>query len=307
MSRAFIFTMDAVLALIPVFIILAGVSQLGSSESLLLQSHVLGSERIAQDVLQVMSTTGNIESLNQSRLSQTLRRLVPSYLNYSYEVENVNGSVLFAVTNGTLAGRDIVVARRLGLLEIDKAEGELNQVRRGVNNENACWLGKGGNKPRFNLSFYVDIGEKNTYDYWLVGEIASGNPETDAWVYPNDSAQIGPFDSIPGVYPDCDWTLPASGRIDLFPIPGYIPHCQCQPITSCKETISGFEVIKIYIDNYLEEGKLNHAFIDLAGPPPATTTFYIIKVPSGTCNTLVTSESAQLRDAVWVTLKVCPK
>jgi hypothetical protein len=298
--------MDAVLALIPLFIILATVSQLSGETSLFLQGRILGGERIAQDTLEVMSITGDLESLNQTKLSETLSALIPSYYNYTYEV-NASGSVLFTITNGSLSGGDIVVARRLSLVEIEKVESELDEIARGVNNQNACWSGKGGNKPRFNLSFYVNVGDKDTYDYWLVGEIVSGNPNTDAWVYPNDSTEIGPFDSIPGVEPDCDWKLPSSDRYDVYPIPGSVPSCQCQPETTCEETVSGFEVIKIYIDDDLDEGKLNHAFIDFQGQPPATTTFYIIRVPAGTCNTLVTSQSAKLKDTVWVTLKLCPK
>jgi hypothetical protein len=299
MRRAFIFTMDAVLALIPVFIILAGVSQLGGSESLLLQKHVLGSERIAQDVLQVMSTTGNIESLNQSRLSQTLRRLVPNYLNYSYEVEYANGSVLFTITNGTLAGRDIMIARRLGLVEVDKAEGELNQVRRGVNNENACYIFR-PNRPAFNMSFYVDTNEIETYDFWLIGERAVGDTASaDAWVYSNDS--------LPGPVVPCSWLKPPP-HYRLFPIPGGTPECSCPSTsTSCKETTANFSIIKVLIDERLKSGQMNHAFIKLTGNPATETTYYVIKVPAGTCNALVTSESAKLRDAVWVTLKVCPK
>ncbi len=303
MSRAFIFTMDAVLALIPVFIILAGVSQLSSSEILLLQGHVLGSERIAQDVLQVMSAKGDIESLNQSRLNQILRMLVPSYLNYSYEVENVNGSILFTITNGTLAGRDIMVARRLGLVEIEKIEGELDEIARVPVSEKACCIFP-GNKPAYYMRFNVTEEDLDAYDFWLVGERhVNDSANADAWVYDQEDV-----DDEGGGADPCCWLKQGERDYDIFPIPGPVQLCSC-PSTAdeCKETTAEFQIHKIRIDGKLEEDTTNYVFIELYGVPSIQTTYYLIRVPANTCNALVTSQSAKLKEFVWVTLKVCSK
>lgn len=109
--------MDAVLALIPVFIILAGVSAISGGEILFLHTSILGEKRIAQDVLAVMDFSGVMGSANQTLLNQTLEKLIPSYLSYSYTVENLNGTQKFSISRGNISTAvDIVAARRIGTI-----------------------------------------------------------------------------------------------------------------------------------------------------------------------------------------------
>lgn len=275
MSRAFIFTMDAVLALIPVFIILAGVSHLSSTESLLLQGHILGSERIAQDVLQVMSTTGDIESLNQSRLNQTLRRLIPSYLNYSYEVE-YSGSVLFTIANGTLAGRDVMVARRLALMGVDAIFGQMLQIFHPGTGTDYCNTAKGpGTPPVYNASLYVSEEDLNAYDYWLLIERNSSNQPVVKYEFfedQQDCNDVTPDNQVPNaVQEDSKW------------------------------------INRIQVDGDLEDDSWNYLYVEVSGNPNQHVDVYLIRVPQGTDPGSVILESAKLKEFVWVTLKVCPK
>ncbi len=117
MSRAFMFTMDAVLALIPVFIILASVSAISSGQILFLHTSILGEKRIAQDALAVMDFSGAMGSANQTLLNQTLEKLIPGHLSYNYTVENLNGTQKFSIARGNISNAtDIVAARRIGAI-----------------------------------------------------------------------------------------------------------------------------------------------------------------------------------------------
>lgn len=113
--RAFIFTMDAILALIPLFVVLATISQLSSDPVLRLQSGVLGKERVAQDVLATMDYLNLIDSTNTSAVNETLSKLVPSYLLYNYTSSTLDGGTRFSVASGNVSGaEDVVVAKRIG-------------------------------------------------------------------------------------------------------------------------------------------------------------------------------------------------
>ncbi len=63
MSRAFIFTLDAALALIPVFIILGAVTMLGAGEMISIQAHTLDLNQRAEDALAVLEKQGTLDEL----------------------------------------------------------------------------------------------------------------------------------------------------------------------------------------------------------------------------------------------------
>jgi hypothetical protein len=115
--RAFIFTMDAILALIPVFVVLASISQLSSDPVLRLQSGILGKERVAQDVLATMEYLNLIDSTNSTAVNETLKKLIPDYLSYNYTSTSFDGGVRFTLASGNISGADdIVVAKRVGTI-----------------------------------------------------------------------------------------------------------------------------------------------------------------------------------------------
>lgn len=275
MSKAFIFTMDAVLALIPLFIILAAISQLSGGTSLFLQSSILGGERIAQDTLEVMRITGDLESLNQSRLNQTLRSLIPSYYNYSYEVNSTSG-ILFTIANGTLVGDNIVVARRLALVEIEEILGDplITIGHSGSPTTEACCTQP--SKNIWGTNFYVEDGDLNVYDYWLVG-VRNSTGVTASYAITDEAPE------------------PYCCGIDLDEFSG-------------NNIWTGNELVrKIQIDGELDEEETNYVFIRTTASPSVYADYYVIRVPAGTDSSEVTPESAKLKDAVWVTLKLCPK
>ncbi|MEK6978313.1 MAG: hypothetical protein AABX40_07980, partial [Candidatus Hydrothermarchaeota archaeon] len=94
MSKGFIFTMDAVLALIPLFLALGAISHIGGGGSLYLQQGILGKERMAHDTLRIMEIRGDTRSTNVTDLNTTLQWIVPSYLDYSYLVEDPETGVM---------------------------------------------------------------------------------------------------------------------------------------------------------------------------------------------------------------------
>ncbi len=113
--RAFIFTMDAILALIPVFVVLAAISQLGTDPVLRLQSGILGKERVAQDVLATLDQLNLVDSTNSSAVNDTLKRLVPGHLLYNYTSLSLDGGERFSLASGGIGGaEDVVVAKRIG-------------------------------------------------------------------------------------------------------------------------------------------------------------------------------------------------
>jgi hypothetical protein len=114
-SRAFIFTLDAVLALVPVMILVGSLSTLTAAPSLYLQGHVLGTERVAQDLLRTLELTGDIRSLNATDLNTTLYDIVPDRLNFSYQVEDLDSEdVLINITRGESTNTStILVTRRV--------------------------------------------------------------------------------------------------------------------------------------------------------------------------------------------------
>ena len=114
-GRAFIFTMDAILALIPLLVVLAGISQLSSDPVLRLQSGVLGKERAAQDVLATMDYLDLIDSTNASAVNSSLSRLVPGHLLYNYTSSSLDGEVRFTLASGSVSeAEEVVVAKRVG-------------------------------------------------------------------------------------------------------------------------------------------------------------------------------------------------
>jgi|Deesub1362A_J573_1020465.scaffolds.fasta_scaffold00105_99 hypothetical protein len=270
MNRAFIFTMDAVLALIPVFIIVAAVSQIGGSETL----HSWGlirEERVAQDVLEVMIARKNTEETNESVVTQVLQTLVPSYYNYSYQLE-YNGSILVNVTHGNLsAAKDISVAKRLDFIKLYKLLGVIAQVSHSGSSvaEELCPR-NGNNPPIYESSFYIASGDFDKFNYYLEG--IAEDAGVRAWYAIYSSQQT--CDDLRGG----SWTS----------------------FMTAADTYA-----KVQLDeSLLIEGQDNYVYIKVSANPKREGSFYVIRAPSNIGQDLVTYSNAIKRQFAWVTLKI---
>lgn len=115
MSKGFIFTMDAVLTLLPIFIILASVSGIGGIDTIG-SYRMLSSGRYAQDVLTVMERNDTLVNIgrnyqtgvargdsaliaySQNLLNSSLNKTIPPYMGYNATVTTPRGT--FSVASG---------------------------------------------------------------------------------------------------------------------------------------------------------------------------------------------------------------
>jgi len=114
-NKGFIFTMDAVLALIPLFIILASVSSMADTATPA-GFQLLASERLAQDTLLILDRNGSLRDVSikyqtgvrrgsvilqneaMADLNESLNTTLPDYLRYEIDVVTPEGN--FNLTNG---------------------------------------------------------------------------------------------------------------------------------------------------------------------------------------------------------------
>lgn len=269
--RAFIFTMDAIMALVPIFIIIAGISQISGAESLVLQGYILGSERIAQDTLEVMDATDDIESLDRTEVNGTLETLIPGYLNYTYEME-YNQSTILNVTKGNIsAAQDIMIAKRVSVVRIFNVSGEMLDVSHFGSNATEPCYGEAGNPRVYNVSFFVASDDLSTFDYWIRAEWISGTVTSKYGIAPIENVECT----------DVGVTKP-SNNLD--------------PLNSPGDSVQG------KINDKLNESQTNTVFVRIAANGEAN--FFIIKAPKDVDQSLITGENAKRKQLVTVTLKV---
>ncbi len=106
MERGFIFTMDAVLALIPVFILLASITMVGNvGETVNLQVGSVKNSLVASNVLYILAKQGVLSEISESIIagkvndsrniaSKWLNATLPEGLKYKMEMIYPNGSIL---------------------------------------------------------------------------------------------------------------------------------------------------------------------------------------------------------------------
>ncbi len=277
--RAFVFTIDAVLAMIPVFIILASVSQISGAGSLFFQSYVLGSERIAQDALEVIMQRGDLEELNQTKINSTLHSLVPSQYNFSFELE-YNGSVIINSTRGSVsAAKEVASARRLVLLKLYKLLGIVAEVSHSGSTLAEELCPRQGNKPPiYSTSFTIDPGDLAAFDYWIEGRAPEKG--VTAWYYISNSSLD--CDALQG---STDWEQFLSAN--EYSAKKQLPEYPAEPSRGGR----------------LMEGT-NYLYIKVAANPNRYGSFYVIKAPANTASSLISYENAIKRDFAWATLKV---
>lgn len=151
MRGAFIFTMDALLALIPVFVILGTVTQVAPGySSLELQSGFIGKEKNARDVLETQYHSGVIERNFCSMESFIEKTVTPEY-NYSYSLSHKGTTLLnFSRGNESKAG-NIVVARKVSAVDLEEILGSVST------DDEACY------------TFSFNTSNLTCHDYWFVG------------------------------------------------------------------------------------------------------------------------------------------
>ena len=270
MNKAFIFTMDAVMALIPIFIITASMSQISSMDSLVSHGSLLNNEKIAQSTLEIMSIRKETEETNTTDLNNTLEELLPDYLNYVYELE-YNGTTILNVTKGNVStARNVMVARRFDYIKLYALLGIVSEVSHGGSPVSGELCPRDGMQPPvYETYFDVDAGDITAFDFWLEG--SAPDKGVRAWYYISNQS-TGCADLRGGI-----WTF---------------------------FMVSNDELAKIQVDGELEEGTTNYLYIKIAANPNREGNFYVIKAPQGTDNSLISYDNAVRRNFAWITLKV---
>ncbi len=164
--RAFVFTMDAVLALIPVFIILGSVTMINTGESLKFQSQALDATKIANDVLESMKITGDINSNDVVRIGSLLNLLIPERYNYSYEVYTPDGEQYFNVTRGNISrAKSIYTAYKTATITTLHIDDAAFAISHGSVSATPPYCQSGG-QTIWELSFFY---APQRFNYYLVG------------------------------------------------------------------------------------------------------------------------------------------
>ena len=343
MKNAQLFTMDLLLALVPLTIVLgmsanamSGVTsqildysqwysqnaQVNNALEVLIKTPgeppnwsesyppqmpgVLGLANYTSDAEAYILDDRKVGWLNYSVGGTPLYQLaIPSLLGGNFSYFNLtfrgatgntsNLSIYFA--NGSRDGvSSIYAAQRLAMFELEKIVNKVDEISR-LSGENLCYEAGGGvGAPKiYYMSFTLEVGDLGSYDYWLVGEKdASDNVQTDAWMY--DSAYVF---SQAGNITDCSW-ITGTPTYNIFPISGAVPACTCPSTDECREDDT---LHKININTDITEGNTYYVFVQLAGVPSTSSSYYIMRVPKNTCNINVKPDYGGFKP-VTVTLEV---
>lgn len=164
--RAFIFTLDAVLALIPVFIILGSVTMINTQESLRYHSEAVDASKVANDVLESMKITGDINSNDVVRIGSLLNLLVPERYNYSYEVYTPDGALYLRVSRGDISrAKNVYTAYKTATITTLHIEDAAFAISHGGVTATQPYCQNGG-QYIWELSF---IYAPQRFNYYLVG------------------------------------------------------------------------------------------------------------------------------------------
>ncbi len=283
-NKAFIYTMDVVLAFIPVFIILGTVSTLSTGSGLFSRGFVLGSGRIAQDTLEVMSARGSLEDTNITRVNETLNKLLPSYLNYTYEVE-FNDTLLMNISTGNIsAAQDVVVARRTALLQLYAVSSEVLEIAHlGSDATPECCSGPGAQQRGYSHTFTLTQEDLDTYDFWFYGELLGGTVTTK-------------------------WGIDSNYILEGYAYTCEVPPENCPtgggPNPGQQEDFGANDFFRVQltpVSDYLQAGQ-NTMYLELGGNGDAS--YYVLRTPKNTTESTVTPENAKVMQLVVATLKV---
>lgn len=313
-----LFTLDLMLALVPVAIVLglSASAMSGVSTQIMDYTSWFTSERDVYDSLDALvktpgdpvdwhtngpsvtpglayytNTSGyeglllDIEKINKlSSDPGILANIVGNrYSYYNLSFRNITGNLTNytgAVVNGSRDScKYIYASKRLGLLQYERSFARSTLMNASYDNSTPNFWN--GGKPVFRFSFYVEVGETSDHDFWLV-TIAN---DTD-----RNNGNIGPAQVDISVNPDC-----SGGTGDnVFPCKPDKNYAECgvcefSSDKCCNPTaFEGYpEGVTAFsnITDYVTEGVINYVCLTI--PSGARYEYYemfLIKEDQGTCN-----------------------
>ncbi len=283
--KAFVFTMDAVLAIIPVIVVIAALSQGGIlSHSNELQGKLMDKYRKASDVLETIYASGAVEELNQTRMESILNALLAGN-NYSYTIHQGTKEVVRIERGNLSEAKDVVVARKPALTYISRVLNWTNEL---------CYEDRGRGWQIYTMSF--NTSDISLYDYWFVAELTGAN------VLDSNGDAVGTYLD----YRTCEEIVPSSptlpGEGDSLCEGDYWYVDNPSDPTVCKA--------KFYFGDWNPPGApaswqsytTYYTYIRLPGNRAGT--FYIIQVPAGTPPEDVVPQIPPVKQKVIMTLKV---
>ena len=284
-GNGFIFTMDAIIALVPVFIIVASVSTPGTADSIALQSQFLGDMRKGNDILVSMSAGDAFDTANSSAVNETLGSLIPPNLGYNFTMTyDLNGTEtleIFNLSRGNMSEAESVMeAKQVGLYWTQEIVDDVHMVSHNAFNESASCAGdaESGNAT-YNMTVYVSSADMAEYDYYFVVD-KDDTGSLAAWV------QTCQF---PFCTPDNDG---------------------CEDISWSDITIPKFDssvsynMSKYYFSkNYLYPDSVNYVYVKVTGSGEYAD-FYVMKALKKMDEDFVDPETARNPQVVFVSLKI---
>jgi hypothetical protein len=305
-NKGFIFTMDAILAIIPVFIILASISSVSYSDSLFGQVFMPGGERVANDVLKTLDLKEELTDLNCASLNNSLTNYIPKDYYFDFEIEynstsTPGTSILCNSSSGDMStAKDIAAARRItdaSFFDILAEFIGLSHFARDKTEpccQNPGSLGPGVGQAEYNGSFHIAAGEKALYTFWILGALnplaTCKNEKVPGWI------GIDPYHNTtdPKGFNRCEPKCASKGGMESL---GDLPFvCQIGGIIGSCIT-----------DDILTEDATNVAYIWVEGNPKCVGDFFIIRAPIDVDESDITLENVLLRTWVLAKLEVWPR
>ena len=283
--KAFIFTLDAILAIIPVFIVLASISQINYVESLKLQSAILGDERVLQDALESMRIHGDFDVLSASSLNETISSLLGEDYGYSYSLKYNNTIILNISSGEPPEDADIVAGKRIAFIQLERILDYAVAISHGgdIRSNEYCTCGSAQHVWKLNFSYAPD-----SYDYWVVGERASANIGIP--VFWRISAE--PLDCIADNL--CGGGISSGTGQNMFSGNELRARHYLTPYSNLKTTT-------------MLPNREYYVYVRVVGSPSQYMDFFIIRSMKGESEDLITSENAKRYDNVEATLKIWRK
>jgi hypothetical protein len=288
-NKGFIFTMDAILAIIPVFIVLASVSSISYSDNLFGQVFMTGGERVSNDVLKVLDIKGVLNETNCTQVNDTLNNFIPPDYYFNYQLiynstdSSVPPSILCNLSSGNITlAEDIAASRRVANAKFYAVLADMLDLSHlSVEGSPPCCMNPGGAqggpaKREYNSSFYVAPGEPDQYTYWLVGVSPTGNPSTKWGIDPYHNTSPNDENFV-----RCE-PLCQGGGLPPFKPPNYN--------------------FTIQIDDYITEDALNILYVWVGAGPTELVDFWVIRAPPNPDPADITPENAQLYS--WVVARI---
>lgn len=284
-NRAFIFTLDAILAFVPVFIVLASISQINYINSLQLQSGILGDERVLQDALESMRIHGDFDVLSASSLNETISSLLGEDYGYSYLLEYNNTIIMNLSSGEPPENADIIAGKRIAFIQLERILDYAVAISHGgdIASTEYCVCGSNQHVWKLNFSYAPD-----DYDYWVVGERAPGN--TGVTVFWRISAE--PLDCSTDNL--CGGGISSGTGQNMFSGGELIARHYLMPYSTLK-TATMLPDREYYV------------YVRVDGPPTQYMDFFIIRAMKGESEEQITSENAKRYDNVEATLKIWRK